>query len=140
MCKQIRFLFAAAVFCFCASFALAQQPGGEKAADKSADKTGEKGKEDKKAPEDKNVMTKHSVKIGGQEVKYTATAGTMVLKLEDGTPKASVFYVAYTKDDVADPTKRPITFAFNGGPGAGSLWLHVGALGPRRVEMGRPGR
>ncbi len=139
MCKQIRFLFAAAVFCFCASFALAQQPGGEKAADKSADKAGEKAKEDKKAPEDKNVMTKHSVKIGGQEVKYTATAGTMVLKLEDGTPKASVFYVAYTKDDVQDAAKRPITFAFNGGPGAGSLWLHVGALGPRRVEMGDVG-
>jgi len=96
-------------------------------------------KRNKKAPEDKNVMTKHSVKIGGQEVKYTATAGTMVLKLEDGTPKASVFYVAYTKDEVADATKRPITFAFNGGPGAGSLWLHVGALGPRRVEMGDVG-
>jgi len=139
MCTRLRFVFAAAVFCFCASFALAQQPGGEKAADKSADKAGEKAKEDKKAPEDKNVMTKHSVKIGGQEVKYTATAGTMVLKLEDGTPKASVFYVAYTKDDVADATKRPITFAFNGGPGAGSLWLHVGALGPRRVEMGDVG-
>ncbi len=139
MCKRLRFVFAAAVFCFCVSFALAQQPGGEKAADKSAEKAGEKPKEDKKAPEDKNVMTKHSVKIGGQEVKYTATAGTMVLKLEDGTPKASVFYVAYTKDDVADATKRPITFAFNGGPGAGSLWLHVGALGPRRVEMGDVG-
>ena len=139
MCKQFRSAFAAAVFCFCASFALAQQPGGEKAADKSADKAGEKAKEDKKAPEDKSVQTKHSVKIGGQEVKYTATAGTMVLKLEDGTPKASVFYVAYTKDDVADATKRPITFAFNGGPGAGSLWLHVGALGPRRVEMGDVG-
>ena len=139
MCTRLRFVFAAAVFCFCASFALAQQPGGEKAADKSADKAGEKAKEDKKAPEDKNVMTKHSVKIGGQEVKYTATAGTMVLKLEDGTPKASVFYVAYTKDEVADATKRPITFAFNGGPGAGSLWLHVGALGPRRVEMGDVG-
>jgi len=118
---------------------MAQQPGGEKAADKSADKAGEKPKEDKKAPEDKSVLTKHSVKIGGQEVKYTATAGTMVLKLEDGTAKASVFYVAYTKDDVTDASKRPITFAFNGGPGAGSLWLHVGALGPRRVEMGDVG-
>jgi len=118
---------------------MAQQPGGEKAADKSADKAGEKPKDEKKAPEDKSVLTKHSVKIGGQEVKYTATAGTMVLKLEDGTAKASVFYVAYTKDDVTDATKRPITFAFNGGPGAGSLWLHVGALGPRRVEMGDVG-
>lgn len=139
MRTRLGFVFAAAVFCFCASFVMAQQPGGEKAADKSADKTGDKPKEDKKTPEDKIVLTKHSVKIGGQEVKYTATAGTMVLKLEDGTPKASVFYVAYTKDDVTDATKRPITFAFNGGPGAGSLWLHVGALGPRRVEMGDVG-
>jgi len=139
MCKRLRFVFAATVFCLCASFAMAQQPGGEKAADKSTDKAGEKPKEDKKAPEDKSVLTKHSVKIGGQEVKYTATAGTMVLKLEDGTAKASVFYVAYTKDDVSDASKRPITFAFNGGPGAGSLWLHVGALGPRRVEMGDVG-
>ena len=139
MCKRLRYVFAATVFCFWASFSMAQQPGGEKTADKSADKAGEKPKEDKKAPEDKSVLTKHSVKIGGQEVKYTATAGTMVLKLEDGTAKASVFYVAYTKDDVTDASKRPITFAFNGGPGAGSLWLHVGALGPRRVEMGDEG-
>src|SRR6266566_4857344 len=113
MCKQIRFVFAVAVFCFCVSFALAQQPGGEKAADKSADKAGEKPKEDKKAPEDKSVQTKHSVKIGGQEVKYTATAGTMVLKLEDGTPKASVFYVAYTKDDVGNLLPPPYKFVDN---------------------------
>jgi len=140
MCKRLRFVLAAAVFCFCANFVMAQQPGAEKAVDKSADKAAEKPKEDKKpAPEDKSVQTKHTVKIGGQEVKYTATAGTMVLKLEDGTPKASVFFVAYTKDDVTDASKRPITFAFNGGPGAGSLWLHVGALGPRRVEMGDVG-
>jgi len=59
MCTRLRFAFAAAVFCFCASFAIAQQPGGEKAADKSADKAGEKAKEDKKAPEDKSVQTKH---------------------------------------------------------------------------------
>ena len=115
---------------------MAQQPSGEKPADKAT----EKPKEEKKpAPEDKSVQTKHVVRIGGQEVKYTATAGMMVMKLEDGTPKASVFYVAYVKDDVSDVAKRPITFAFNGGPGAGSLWLHVGALGPRRVEMGDVG-
>jgi carboxypeptidase C (cathepsin A) len=118
---------------------MAQQPGGDKPAEKGGDKSAEKPKEEKKPPEDKSVQTKHSVKIGGQEVKYTATAGTMVLKLEDGTPKASIFYVAYTKDDTTDAAKRPITFAFNGGPGAGSLWLHIGALGPRRVEMGDVG-
>ncbi|MBS1840460.1 MAG: peptidase S10 [Acidobacteria bacterium] len=135
MLNRIRLLVPAFVFFFGASFVLAQQPSGDKAAEKPA----EKPKEEKKAPEDKSVMTKHSVRIGGQEVKYTATAGTMVLKLEDGTPKANIFYVAYIKDDVADTSKRPITFAFNGGPGAGSLWLHVGALGPRRVEMGDAG-
>ncbi|HLK04784.1 MAG TPA: hypothetical protein VKT53_10115 [Candidatus Acidoferrum sp.] len=139
MITRIRLLFAAMVFLCGANLLTAQQPGGEKPADKSADKAAEKPKDDKKAPEDKSVQTKHSVKIGGQEIKYTATAGTMVLKLEDGTPKASVFYVAYTKDDATDAAKRPITFAFNGGPGAGSLWLHIGALGPRRVEMGDVG-
>ena len=139
MITRIRLLFAAMVFLCGANLLTAQQPGGEKPADKSADKAAEKPKDDKKAPEDKSVQTKHSVKIGGQEIKYTATAGTMMLKLEDGTPKASVFYVAYTKDDATDAAKRPITFAFNGGPGAGSLWLHIGALGPRRVEMGDVG-
>ncbi len=139
MCMRIRFAFAVLVFCVGVNFAFAQQPTGEKPADKGADKAGEKPKEEKKLPEDKTVQTKHSVRIGGQEVKYTATAGTIVMKLEDGTPKASVFFVAYTRDDVNDASKRPITFAFNGGPGAGSLWLHVGALGPRRVEMGDAG-
>ena len=79
------------------------------------------------------------MRIGGQEIKYTATAGTILLKLEDGTPKASVFYVAYTKDDAGDLAKRPVTFTFNGGPGAASIWLHLGALGPRRVQMGDAG-
>src|ERR1041385_7135467 len=128
----------------------AQKPGekpAEKAdrdkSDKSdkGDKSGEKKEEkkDEKKPEEKMVETKHTIKIAGQEIKYTATAGTILLKTEDGTPKASVFYVAYMKDDVSDTTKRPITFTFNGGPGAASIWLHLGALGPRRVEMGDAG-
>ena len=127
---------------------LAQKPG-EKSAEKTdktdqsdkGDKAGEKKEEKKeeKKPEEKMVQTKHAIKIGGQEIKYTATAGTILLKLEDGTPKASVFYIAYTKDDVSDPAKRPVTFTFNGGPGSASIWLHLGALGPRRVEMGDAG-
>jgi carboxypeptidase C (cathepsin A) len=129
---------------FAGTRAHAQKPE-EKAGDKSGEKTAEKKddkkeeKKDEKKPEEKSVQTKHSVKIGGQEIKYTATAGTLLLKLEDGTPKASVFYVAYTKDEVSDTTKRPITFTFNGGPGAASIWLHMGAFGPRRVEMGDAG-
>jgi len=105
------------------------------------DKAAEKPKEEKKppTPEEKIVQTKHSLKIGGQEIKYTATAGTILLKLEDGTPKASIFYVAYTKDDVNDPSQRPLTFSFNGGPGSSSVWLHLGLFGPRRVQMGDAG-
>lgn len=70
---------------------------------------------------------------------YIATAGTLVLKKDDGKPWASMFYVAYTRDDVTDVSKRPITFCFNGGPGSSSVWLHLGALGPKRVEMGPDG-
>jgi carboxypeptidase C (cathepsin A) len=116
------------------------EKAAEKTAEKSKDEKGkdEKGKDEKK-PEEKIVQTKHAVRIGGQEIKYTATAGTILLKLEDGTPKASVFYIAYTKDDVADLAKRPVTFTFNGGPGSASIWLHLGAFGPRRVEMGDAG-
>jgi carboxypeptidase C (cathepsin A) len=117
-----------------------EESAGEKSGDKSKEEKGkeEKGKDEKK-PEEKIVQTKHTLKIGGQEIKYTATAGTILLKLEDGTPKASVFYIAYTKDDVSDLTKRPVTFTFNGGPGSASIWLHLGAFGPRRVEMGDAG-
>jgi carboxypeptidase C (cathepsin A) len=113
----------------------------QKPEEKPADKAAEKPKDEKKpaTPEEKVVQTRHTVRVGGQEIKYTATAGTILLKLEDGTPKASVFYVAYTRDDVSDTAKRPVTFTFNGGPGAASIWLHLGALGPRRVEMGDAG-
>src|SRR5579864_9000966 len=85
--------------------------------------------------EEKTSKTEHSIQISGQTIKYTAIAGTMVLKKEDGTPTASIFYIAYTKDDVPDLSKRPLTFAFNGGPGSSSVWLHMGTLGPKRVVM-----
>ena len=112
----------------------------QKPEEKPAEKPAEKPKEEKKpAPEEKTVATKHTVRIAGQEIKYTATAGTILLKLEDATPKASVFYIAYHKDDVSDTAKRPVTFTFNGGPGSASIWLHLGAFGPRRVEMGDAG-
>jgi carboxypeptidase C (cathepsin A) len=115
----------------------AQKP--ETSAQKPAEKTAEKPKDEKKQPEEKVVQTKHSIRLGGQDIKYTAAAGTMLRKLEDGTPKASVFYIACTKDDPADLTKRPVTLSFNGGPGSASIWLHLGAFGPRRVEMGDAG-
>jgi carboxypeptidase C (cathepsin A) len=89
-------------------------------------------------PVEKTSKTKHSIQINGKTLAYTATAGTLVLQ-KDEKPWASMFYVAYTRDDAPDAAKRPITFAFNGGPGSSSVWLHLGALGPRRVEMGPDG-
>ena len=131
----IRFLCSAALLFLGMIPSLAQQQPPPQ------DKAAEKPKEEKKppTPEEKIVQTKHSLKIAGQEIKYTATAGTILLKLEDGTPKASIFYVAYTKDDVSDPSQRPLTFSFNGGPGSASVWLHLGLFGPRRVQMGDAG-
>jgi carboxypeptidase C (cathepsin A) len=72
--------------------------------------------------------------LNGAKLEYTATAGTLVLKEEDGKPTAGVFFVAYTKE-AADRSRRPITFTFNGGPGSSSVWLHLGAFGPKRVLM-----
>jgi len=132
----MRFLGTAALSFLGMNPGFAQQPPQP-----APEKTAEKPKEEKKppAPEEKIVQTKHSLKIGGQEIKYTATAGTILLKLEDGTPKASIFYVAYTKDDISDASQRPLTFSFNGGPGSSSVWLHLGLFGPRRVQMGDAG-
>lgn len=94
-------------------------------------------------PEDKLSVTHHSVTINGEEICYTATAGTLVLKeeidKEGEKPKASVFFIAYTRDDVEDTSKRPITFSFNGGPGSSSVWLHLGVLGPRCVKPDEDG-
>src|SRR5437899_12420117 len=133
--KPLIRLFGSAVLLFLGmNLSLAQQQPPE-------EKPAQKPKDEKKppVPEEKNVVTKHSLKIDGKEIKYTATAGTILLKLEDGTPKASIFYVAYTKDDVSDPSHRPLTFSFNGGPGSSSVWLHLGLFGPRRVQMGDAG-
>src|SRR5437016_5039718 len=84
--------------------------------------------------EEKSSVTHHSARIGGQEIKYIATAATYNIKADDGTPKATMFYVAYTKDGVSDIAKRPISFVYNGGPGSASLFTHMG-MGPRRVVL-----
>jgi len=85
------------------------------------------------------VRTQHSVAIEGRELPYTATAGRMKLTDEAGKAKAELFFVAYTQDGQSEPAQRPITFAFNGGPGSSSVWLHMGAFGPRRVKMAAEG-
>ncbi|RPJ21148.1 MAG: peptidase S10, partial [Chloroflexi bacterium] len=114
------------------------------------------GKEEKPTPKDNLVVTQHKVRIGGKELKYTVTAGTIVLKeetpdrekeAEGEKPRAQVFFVSYTKDGNGSRTaertsalrKRPLTFSFNGGPGSSSVWLHLGVLGPRRVVLEEDG-
>ncbi|HJY08098.1 MAG TPA: hypothetical protein VJ323_17400, partial [Bryobacteraceae bacterium] len=67
---------------------------------------------------EKTSVTQQTTHIGGAEIHYTATAGTLVLKKDDGKPRASIFFIAYSRDGIADVSKRPITFAYNGGPGS----------------------
>jgi carboxypeptidase C (cathepsin A) len=100
----------------------------------------EPGKAKEAAVKDRVSKTKHTITLGGKKIEYEATAGTMVMKSEEGKAQASIFYIAYVKtgEDVA---KRPVTYCFNGGPGSSSVWLHMGAFGPRRVaftEEGQP--
>lgn len=96
-------------------------------------------KDDKGELKDKTSVTSGSVTIGGTRIGYTATAGTLVMKDEEGKPRASFFYVAYERTNQQSLAQRPITFSFNGGPGSASVWLHLGTLGPRRVVLNDDG-
>ena len=87
----------------------------------------------------KPVFTTNTVTIAGQRVTYVADTGMLPLLKPDGTSRASVFYVAYTRAGQTNLAARPVTFCFNGGPGSSSVWLHLGALGPRRVKMNADG-
>src|SRR5699024_9916134 len=77
--------------------------------------------------------THHSLRVDGQTVRFTATAGSLVLRNDKNQPTASMFFVAYTRNGVSDESERPVTFLYNGGPGSASVWLELGAFGPRRV-------
>jgi len=86
-------------------------------------------------PEERESVTEHTARIGGAEVAYRAVASTTTLRNDEGDPRASIFSVAYTRTGVDDPAARPLTFVFNGGPGSSSTWLHLGLVGPRRIDM-----
>jgi carboxypeptidase C (cathepsin A) len=102
---------------------------------------------DKPALKDHLSITQHTYAHGDQVLRYTVTTGTIVFKVESEKsgdqagesegekPKATIFFIAYTRDDVVDKSQRPLTFSFNGGPGSSSVWLHLGVLGPRRTQM-----
>jgi carboxypeptidase C (cathepsin A) len=135
----------------------------EAKADSSFDAKSDTKSEAKVFEEPPLSVTAHSITVGGKILKYHATAGYIVLKEEEGKPlvkapgqkppseasaeaessktkdglkpKAKVFFVAYTLDDAGDPSTRPLTFAFNGGPGSSSVWLHMASVAPRRADL-----
>jgi carboxypeptidase C (cathepsin A) len=86
------------------------------------------------APKEESSVTEHSIKIGGQTIPYKATASTTLLKNEKDEPTALLYSTAYTRTDVKDLSQRPLAFLYNGGPGSSSIWVHMGAYGPRRVS------
>ena len=89
----------------------------------------------KPAPDETPVVRKHELNVGGRVLRYTTTAGLMPIRDAKGETEAHIFYMAYALDGVADPAKRRLMFSFNGGPGSASVWLHLGAIGPKRVPM-----
>ena len=105
------------------------KPDSASAADKDKDK-----EEHYDVTEVPPMVTHHQITLEGKLLKYTATTGRLPIKRDDGKIEAEMFFVAYTLD-AQDAGKRPLTFAFNGGPGSASIWLHMGALGPKRVVM-----
>jgi carboxypeptidase C (cathepsin A) len=132
---------------------VADEPTARRRSDKKSDDSNGSDADKKKTPEreepkDELVVTRHTVRTAdGTELRYTATSGRMVLRYEehddddhfDGhLAKAEVFFTSYTLDG-ADAASRPVTFAFNGGPGSSSVWLHLGLLGPRLADSGDAG-
>jgi carboxypeptidase C (cathepsin A) len=141
-------ILVAALVCAGARRAGAQEPSKDEAAQastqtgskpgqgKPGDANGAEAKPaDEKAPTEESDVTDHTIRIGGQNIAYKATASTTLLKDDKGEPTASIFSVAYTRSDDKDKdlSQRPIAFIYNGGPGSASVWLHMGAFGPRRV-------
>lgn len=130
--KKYLSFFAAGIFLlFCQTTRLAAQApehgDGHGSEAKSADKC------DSASTKEESSVTEHSIRIGGQNIPYKATASTTLLKNDKGEPTGLIYSVAYTRSDVKDLSTRPVSFLYNGGPGSATMWLHMGAFGPRRV-------
>jgi carboxypeptidase C (cathepsin A) len=87
------------------------------------------------APQEVHVVTQHSATIGGQKVDYEATVGSIIIRNNQDEPIGEIYYTAYTRRGVPDADRRPLMFAYNGGPGSSSIWVHMGLLGPKRVDI-----
>src|SRR6266545_4629537 len=124
-----------------------QQPGGPPPQATPSPTTGAQGAGQARAPQERPspspeeapVVTHHQIQVGGKTLSYTATAGMMPIKNREGETEGRIFFMAYTLDDGGQRGRRPLTFSFNGGPGSASVWLHLGAIGPKRVPMNADG-
>ena len=97
------------------------------------------GREEYFGPDEEKVSTTtHLVRLDGRDIKYTATVGTIPIRLDNNQVQARMFFVAYTKDG-EDPKTRPVSFLYNGGPGAATVWLHMGSFAPKHVQMADDG-
>ncbi len=116
----------------------ATQPATEKPSELPKSEASESADKDKEQHYDvaevPPVTTHHQTALNGRTLSYTAITGRLPIKRDDGKIEAEMFFVAYTLDG-QDAGHRPLTFAFNGGPGSASVWLHMGALGPKRVVL-----
>lgn len=121
---------AIAILLIMLSFPVLAEKQDPPAAAKSGDKSEASSKE---ATKEESSTTDHTVKVGAQTVPYKATAGSILLKNEKEEPSGLIYFTAYARSDVKDMSRRPLAFVYNGGPGSSSIWLHMGAFGPRRV-------
>ncbi len=121
---------ALALFCGSATTLSAQEPAKDAKPAAAADA---KPAGDTSAPKEESWPSDHTINIGGQSIAYKAVASTTLLKDDKGEPTALMFSIAYTRSDTKNASQRPIAFVYNGGPGSSSVWLHMGAFGPRRV-------
>jgi carboxypeptidase C (cathepsin A) len=116
------------LLCLCNSLRInAQEKDGKTGEAKANEKC------DAATTKEESSTTEHSIRISGQTIPYKATASTTQLKNEKGEVTGLIYSAAYTRSDIKDLTQRPVAFLYNGGPGSATMWLHMGAFGPRRV-------
>ena len=116
----------------------AQQPGAPPGAPQTPAAMPAGGREVASIADEKASQTSHVIRLDGRELRYTATTGTLPIRLDDGKVAARMFFVAYTKDG-EDAKTRPVSFLYNGGPGSATVWLHMGSFAPRHVKMADEG-
>ena len=133
-------LLAIALIAFPSSSALAQERAPQRPGAPPAEQESQRPSRHEVAGpnEEKVSQTSHAMRLDGIEIKYTATAGTVPIRLDDGKVAARMFFVAYTKDG-EDVKTRPVSFLFNGGPGSASVWLHMGSFAPKIAKMADEG-